>query len=130
MININRKFNIAVVTISMFLYCINRFSNLFSSIPCVGWIFKNHFNDFLGSIVFTAYVNLLLLCNSKFHSIQHLFPLLLFGSICSIFWEGLAPLFISYSVADWRDCVAYLLGSLTYWIIFKLVNKLHLSDQK
>lgn len=45
--------------------------------------------------------------------------MLCWSGVCSLCWEGIAPTILSYSTADWRDCIAYLLGMLTYWALFK-----------
>ena len=78
----------------------------------------NHFNDYLGGIVFISYVNLLMVRGER--KTFTTFPwMLCWSGVCSLCWEGIAPTILSYSTADWRDCIAYLLGMLTYWALFK-----------
>ena len=113
-----KRKNFYCIGVSLPLYGINRFSNLFKSLPYIGTIFRNHFNDYLGAIIFMAFVNLLMISNRK--PAFKTFPWMLFwGSICSVAWEGITPMFLPYSTADWLDCVAYYLGTVTYWILNK-----------
>lgn len=112
------KKNLLIIAISLAFYCVNRFSNLLKSVSCVGFIFRNHFNDYLGGIVFISYVNLLMVRGER--KTFTTFPwMLCWSGVCSLCWEGIAPTILSYSTADWRDCIAYLLGMLTYWALFK-----------
>lgn len=101
-----QKINICIIVIALSIYSINRFTPLFLSIPYVGFVFRNHFNDFLGAIVFISYVNILLI-SKKYQPFKTVPALLLWGAVCSLFWEGLAPCFLPYSTADWLDCIAY-----------------------
>lgn len=124
-----KKFNLFVLLISLLFYVFNRFSSLFVSIPYLGPVFRFHFNDYLGAIVFMAYLNLLLLAGKR--SVCVHFPALLFWAcVLSIAWEGLAPLVLPYSTADWLDCLAYFLGVTTYWLSWRLYQNHHLQKQR
>ena len=110
--------NLSILSVAMVLYGINRWSDFFSLLPGLEQLFRYHFNDFLGAIVFAAYVNLLCL----FHKVRPLNKyrsLLLLGILCSLFWEGLAPLILPYSTRDWLDCAAYFLGMTVYWLLLR-----------
>ena len=79
---------------------------------------RNHFNDYLGSIAFLAYTNIIIShANNKLPKIEKIVPILCCGIVCSVFWEGLMPKVLSYSTADFFDCIAYLFGAMTYWVI-------------
>lgn len=115
------RYHICFIVIALSVYSINRFTPLFSSMPYIGAVFRNHFNDYLGAIVFISYVNILFF-------LKHIPPhrsvcaLLLWGSVCSLVWEGIAPLLLSYSTADLLDCLAYYLGMLTYRGLIRLAG--------
>lgn len=112
-------FDVWVVVFVLIFYFVNRFTNVFTSCPRCGALFRFHFNDFLGAILLAAYTNILL-AYKGFQAIQSLGSLLLLGGVCGVFWEGIAPLILSYSTADWKDCVAYLLGMTVYWGVYHL----------
>lgn len=114
--NVEQKWNLRLFILVIFLYGINRFSSVFSSIPNIGIIFRNHFNDYLGAIAFISITNFLRIKND-FRPCETVPALFFWGTICSISWEGITPLFFSKSTADWLDCLAYYLGMLTYWCL-------------
>ena len=106
--------DLPIVAVALVLYCINRFTTHLSSLAWAGPFFRFHFNDYLGAIVFACYVNILLaVCRRP--KLTRLLPLMALGGLCSLCWEGLAPLVLTYSTGDWLDCAAYLLGCMTYW---------------
>ena len=115
------RFDCGVLTLAISFYGLNRAAKNQLYIPSspLTSILYYHFNDYLGAIVFAVYVNLLLRAVG-WKPIQRLRPLLFLALLCSVFWEGLAPLFLSYSTADWRDCIAYLFGFLTYWLLCRI----------
>ena len=122
-------FNLSILLISLLFYAANRFSRLFTSIPHLASFFRFHFNDYLGAIVFIAYLNLLLVAGKR--SVCVRFPLLLiWAGVLSLMWEGVAPLILPYSTADWLDCLAYFLGVTTYWLLWRLYQKHHLHKQR
>lgn len=116
-----RVFNLCVASAAFSLYIVNRFSRLFPSIPYLGHIFRNHFNDYLGAVLFIAYVNLLLLAGRR-TPCTYLPGLAFWALLCSLTWEGLAPLLLPFSTADWWDCLAYCLGMFTYWCLLRLFS--------
>ncbi len=106
--------DLPIAAVALVLYCINRFTTHLSSLAWVGPFFRFHFNDYLGTIVFACYVNILFaVCRRP--KLTRLLPLMALGGLCSLFWEGLAPLVLTRSTGDWLDCAAYLLGCMTYW---------------
>jgi len=111
--------DIAVLLLSLALYCSNRFIlKPLSQQGIIGNILRNHFNDYLGAIVFLAYTNILVVCAGyPAKRINSFIPILCLGLLCAIVWEGLLPLILPYSTADFLDCIAYLLGAITYWVI-------------
>ena len=115
----NTKFNFFIIGTSLMAYSLNRYTNFLTRLPHIGIIFKNHFNDYLGAMVFIAYLNTLLIAKG-YQPCKTLITLLLWGIVCSCAWEGIAPIALPYSTADWWDCAAYLLGMITYWLLLNL----------
>lgn len=90
----------------------------------LGSILKYQFHDYLGAILLLAYTNILIFfCAAPCGRIQTLSSTLLMGVVCAFAWEGIAPLVLAYSTADWRDCLAYLCGSVSYWILCRAFAK-------
>ncbi len=122
--SLDKKRNIIIICCSMSVYGFNRF--FLKRILSNGYfeqLLKFHLNDFLGCIVLIALTNLLIIYNGKgIKKIESLFSCVGFSIICCVFWEGIAPLLLSYSTSDWKDCVAYLLGGCTYWVILKFMG--------
>lgn len=100
------------------LFGINQELKYRVTLPAAGYLLRCHFNDYLGGIAFSAYVNLVLWFSPywkyRLHRAWH-FVLLAAG--CSLFWEGIAPLFLRDSTPDWLDAAAYLLGAMTYYAL-------------
>ena len=114
--------DLPIAIVALVLYTINRFTTCFTSLPWVGPVFRFHFNDYLGSIVFLCYFELLLAARHR-DRVVTLPPLLALGGLCSLVWEGLAPRVFSRSTGDWLDCAAYLLGCVTYWALLRIFHQ-------
>ena len=108
--------DLRIIAISMAVYTVNRIFKNSIDIPVVGYLCRCHLNDFIGGIVFTAYVNILLIYNKypPLHKLGHILLLVLFAGIS---WEYILPLFIHRGVSDFWDVVSYTLGGIFYWII-------------
>lgn len=87
--------------------------------PLLGYLLRCHFNDYLGGIAFAAYLNLVISFSRWPHLRLHT-PLQFAaaGLLCGLVWEGITPLFLSSSTGDWLDVAAYVLGMLTYWLLW------------
>lgn len=84
----------------------------------LGYLLRCHFNDYVGGIAFSAYVNLALWFGSGWNRrLCRAYQFILLSLMCSAVWEGIAPLFLKNSTADWLDAAAYLLGALTYYAL-------------
>lgn len=113
--------DIAVSAAILVLYSLNRFlikplapNNL------LGYLLRCHVNDYLGGILFPVYTNILIsvfLDTGK--RMVHLLQFVFVGAVCAAFWEGIAPMVLSYSTADILDCIAYIFGSLTCWYLYR-----------
>ena len=102
------------------MYCANRFLNLFFGfVPEL--FLKNHLNDLCGGIIFPAYVDLLLIFLKSPYHINGWKVSIAIGLICAISWEIIAPLFLPYSTGDWIDAILYVIGSLIYASLKKII---------
>lgn len=112
------KKNIFLIIITVSFYLINQVFKYNYSNVYVNWFMTCYFNDIVGSIAFIAYCNILLEYRLYNHLKLNQIIALLF--LCGLFWEYIAPLFISYSISDPLDVVAYISGGLIYyWLITK-----------
>lgn len=102
-------------------------SNGIEGIPA--YLFQCHFNDFLGGMAFIAYANLLISLVRPEVRFKKLTSMLVFIFLCGLFWEYVAPLFISKSVSDPLDLIAYIAGALAYWLVFKVMSKNALKER-
>lgn len=85
----------------------------------IGIISNNYLNDFLGSMVFIGLTNVLVsLCIGSKKRIIRFLPTILFGCLCSICWEYIFPAIYTRGTTDIVDCVAYIFGSIFYWIVY------------
>ena len=76
-----------------------------------------YFNDFIGGITFTAYVNYVAILNNRcFIKLWQIECLLL---ICGFFWEYITPIFRTNTTCDNWDIIAYMLGGFMYWLIIR-----------
>lgn len=109
------KQNLLLIFLSSILFYINEHIKFKISIPYLDYILKSHCNDFLAGLSFMALINIILLF-SKYKKIKTLKVIIIISILCGIFWEVIAPLFIT-STRDFWDMVSYTLGFFLYWII-------------
>ena len=117
--NVETRYNLRMMLLPMSIYFVNRFTNIFSAIPHLESVFQYHFNDYLGAIVIMAFTNFMIIYSGR-SAITSFQGVLAAGALCSIAWEVIAPWFLPYSTPDWRDCIAYLVGMVTYYLITKI----------
>lgn len=115
--------NLVILAVFFPIYLINRCIKTYIDIPFIGYLCNCHLNDFIGGIVFCIYLNILLLLNNK-NPISKFSLLLGIMMPVALLWEYFFPLFLPYSTSDILDVVAYLLGTVTYYmLIYKMVPK-------
>ncbi|MDO4481181.1 MAG: hypothetical protein Q4C14_00400 [Bacillota bacterium] len=66
--------------------------------------------------MFCIYLNMLLVFNHR-RPLKKLQHLLLMMTGVAILWEYFFPVFIPYSTSDFCDVIAYLLGTVTYYLL-------------
>ena len=122
------KRHIFVLIVAMLLYIINRFILKNQELPYIDYLLKNHFGDYIGGIVFCIYLNLILFIGKRkpINKFGILFTIMLF---ISILWEYFFPLFLKYSVSDPLDIIAYMLGTITYYLLFYKQNNIIVKER-
>lgn len=116
-LNKNAKYGIVALAI----YTFNRFFLKKLNIAFIGYVLKNHFNDFLGGFLFCCYVNYILYISNR-KMITKFVPLLIFMFFVSLCWEFVFPKFLSYSTSDILDVLAYMLGTITYYFLVVYID--------
>jgi len=102
------------------LYCLNRFI-LKEAVG--GWFLRCYFNDILAGVVILAYTNLFFIAVGKAeHSFRSLATILPYALLAGLFWEFIAPMFITTSVTDAWDIMAYCAGGSAYWLIQRITK--------
>lgn len=118
----NRFENFFIFIISVVLHVLNVF--IFSNInnSTLNYFFSCYFDDLLAPLLLFSYINILLsFYNKKIYSLKYL---IIFILLVSIVWEYLIGFIKPNSVSDPIDILAYVLGTLIYWIIHKkLMNR-------
>ncbi|KRF31695.1 hypothetical protein ASG93_04990 [Paenibacillus sp. Soil787] len=115
-IRYNIKQELMILASCFLLYFINQF--YFKKIEMqFSWLFKNHFNDVLASLILLSYSNCLILVlkNRRIRSFTIQF---IFISVVGLFWEYGSPYFMR-STADILDIFSYEIGFLIYWILME-----------
>ena len=116
------KRNIYIILVSLIVYIINRIFKAHIDIPVIEYLCKCHLNDYIGGIVFPAYVNILLY-SAKYKPVKNYISVAMMMFLCGIVWEYIFPYLFSYSVSDIFDVLAYVLGGITYCIIWSVIEK-------
>lgn len=86
------------------------------------YIYGGYFNDLICPLFFLSYCNILLLSIGK--EIKKLHWLLLFIFCVGPVWEFVTPLLKETSVTDVFDLVCYLVGTIFYWFVLKIYQKM------
>ena len=112
------KRNLRLFVFCFPIYLLNRIFKSYVKIPVLGYICQCHLNDYIGGIVFCIYLNVLLILNKR-TPVVSLFPLCGIMICVSLMWEYFFPLMLPYSTSDAWDVVAYMLGTITYYLFIK-----------
>lgn len=118
------KRNITIFIIFFLLYLVNRFLKPTTNIYLIDYILQCHFNDFIGAIIFCVYTNTILVISKRRKPIFNFWVLLVYMLIIAICWEFLFPIILPYSTSDFLDVIAYLFGTIVYFLLnIDMVNK-------
>ena len=116
-----RKTDVLVFVIVIVLHTINQVIKTHVDIEPLGYLLRNHFNDFLAGIAILAYINLVLSFSKWNARIENPLIILAIGFLCGMFWEFVVPIFKKDSVSDWWDVLSYMVGAEVYRGIVFLV---------
>ncbi|MDS9470714.1 hypothetical protein [Sporosarcina pasteurii] len=85
------------------------------------WTFAHYYlNDVLAGILIVAIVNVLaVLSHQRRLLLISLIRILVFTLACGLFWEYVTPLYVTYSVWDPFDVLAYMFGGFCNWCIIR-----------
>lgn len=125
MFNLMRK-DYRILNLSIFISCIILYgfnTIIFSSIHNYNlhYFFSSYFNDLLAPLLLFSYINLILsLTDKKMYSLKYLILIII---LTSFVWEYIAPIFKPTSISDPIDILFYFIGTLIYWIIYKIWNQ-------
>jgi len=125
MFNFMRK-DYRIINLSIFITCIILYgfnTIIFSSINNYNlhYFFSSYFNDLLAPLLLFSYINLILsLIDKKMYSLKYLFLIIILSSFV---WEFIAPIFKPNSISDPIDILFYFIGTMVYWIIYKMWNQ-------
>jgi len=119
MFNFMRK-DYRIINLSIFITCIILYgfnTIIFSSINNYNlhYFFSSYFNDLLAPLLLFSYINLILSLIDKY--------LILIIILSSFVWEFIAPIFKPNSISDPIDILFYFIGTMVYWIIYKMWNQ-------
>ena len=114
-----RRENLLLILGPLVLYAVNQQIKMRVPWPAAGYLLRCYANDYLGGIAFGAYLNLILsLSRWPERQLRRPWQFLIAGVLCGLFWECAAPLVLPHSVGDPWDVAAYVLGMLTYWLLW------------
>lgn len=112
-----RQYNRILLFIALGAYAINKY--IFSHIIYVTFM-RNHFNDCMAGVVLVSILNELHIfwlkkkC-SAMNAMRVVF-------MAALFWEYITPLYLTKSVGDIKDVVAYLAGGVCVVLILKIFD--------
>ena len=119
LLNRERRGDLLLVLGPLALYALNQQVKTRVTVRVLGYLLRCHANDYLGGIAFAAYLNLILsLSRWPEKRLRRPGELVVLGLLCGLCWECIAPLFLPDSVGDPLDVVAYVLGTLSYWLLW------------
>ncbi len=115
--------NLLLFIIGVALYIINRILLNGDYYGVFKWLMLGYFNDFVGSISFISYCNLVSMFFLHKMYFVRLRNILLLLFTCGMFWEMITPLYRKGSVCDPWDIVAYLSGGIMNFLIYQVIEK-------
>ena len=106
------RFECILLVACFFLYLCSKTNDVFASVAFI----KYHFTDFIAMPSLIALFNVI--CSALYQStISGLRQALLATCACTIIWELAAPFFLTASVCDPIDVIAYFAGAFVFCIL-------------
>lgn len=112
----NKRANGILILIVILFYCMNQNFKLVVKTRILRLFMMGYFNDVLCGLGFMAYCNIV----SNKNQIVQLYKILLVLIITGFFWEFVTPLYRQDSVTDGFDILAYIVGGIGYWLLYKI----------
>ena len=111
----------------MTIYIVNRFILKGLEIQYFDYLIKSHLGDYIGGIVFCIYLNMVLFIGKikPINKFWIIFTIMLF---VSILWEYFFTMFLKNSTSDPLDIIAYMLGTITYFLLFYKQNNMIVKE--
>ena len=123
------KKHILVLIVAMTIYILNRFVLKGLEIQYLDYILKNHFGDYIGGLVFCIYLNMILVIGKR-KPINKFWIIFTIMFLISVLWEYFFPMFLEYSTSDPLDIVAYMFGTITYFLLFYKQNNMIVKERQ
>ena len=119
LLNRERRGDLLLVLGPLALYALNQQVKTRVTVRVLGDLLRCHANDYLGGIAFAAYLNLILsLSRVAGEAAQAPRRACSPGPVVRPVLGVYCPLFLPDSVGDPLDVVAYVLGTLSYWLLW------------
>jgi len=124
-----KKINILIITVCFLLYAINRYTAFDETEGALLRIIWNyHFTDYLCIIVYFAVCNIFFDIFKR-KGLYSLHTILIYSLLSCFAWEICVGFLNRYAVADLFDCLAYLLGGITYYLLFRFMTLKEENDE-
>lgn len=114
------KLNKLIFIIVVILYYSNNYVFKNYTTGNLNYIFKNHFNDFLGGILFMSYLNIILYTNKILIKNYLLSIFIMF--LAGLFWEFGAIYLKPTLTSDWIDVFCYIFGGIIYIFLIRHIK--------
>lgn len=123
--NTENDYNYIIIILVSTAYCINRFLlKEVIRLPLISYILKCYFNDWLAGIGIIAYLNLLCGVSSwQCRKVADISSAAFICLICGLLWEYALPELIQCGTSDFWDIAAYIIGGISYVLIFHTYTK-------
>ena len=117
-----RPINIWLIIIVVCLYGLNNHYLKSITTGDIQYFMICYFNDLICPILLLSYTNILLISIDQ--EMKRAQTILLFGFCAGIAWELISPLIKSSTTTDLMDIFIYTGGSLFYWCMYTLAEKI------
>lgn len=82
-----------------------------------GWLLSSYLNDVMAPVAIFSICNIIYACQGR--QLTSLPTMLMTTLVWAFVWEVVGPMVREQSVADLFDVVAYIMGTLAYWLLQK-----------
>lgn len=114
------ELSIAFTSVSLCL--VNKLTAFFTMLFPINFA-TSYFDDVLAGVFAPSVANAVLAFSKYRFRFSTLFHIMLLEAVCMFIWEGIAPVFIPWSIRDPWDCLAYSAGGLLYMALKHLPSR-------